>query len=110
MRELWHLGLSLWAARNKGEHGSGGGPSLEDKDNVLNLIQEFYKHIKPIISPQDSWLFQKSEKIKIMERYEDQIAWVDAVCRVYKTNIQELDLTNAVTHVGQQQYRKIYFL
>ena len=76
----------------------------------MTTIHEFYTKIKPIVSPQDRWLFQKSEKIKIKERYDDQIAWIDAVSRVCKTNIENLKLEIPSFLVREQQVNNLSFL
>ena len=65
IRELFKIGLGLWRARNEGEHGGSNGVSLEDRDVALATIRMLYEKVKPIVLPQDSWLFQKSERIKI---------------------------------------------
>ena len=33
--------------------------------------------------PQDKWLFQQSEKIKVRESYNNQVAWLDTIDRVF---------------------------
>ena len=88
MKELISIGMGLWRERNAGEHGKILGISLEDRDVVLQIIHVLYAKVKPIISPQDVWLFQKSEKQKIQDKYYEQVRWITAVTRIYKGLIE----------------------
>lgn len=110
IRELYKIGLGLWRARNEGEHGTKTGVSLEDRDAANDTIRMLYEYIKPVVLPQDSWLFQKSEKIKIRERFDDQTAWIDAVARVYKKELADHKISIPGFKVGQQRYSKLTFL
>ena len=75
--------LELWQIRNQTTHGNKGtmGSSEEERRNIQNTIRNMYKHVKPLVLPQDLWLFQQSERIKLEENPKNQIAWIDAVER-----------------------------
>ena len=88
IKELINIGMGLWRERNACEHGKTLGISLEDRDVALQIIHVLYDKVKPIISPQDTWLFQKSEKQKIQDKYHEQVAWITAVKRICKGLIE----------------------
>ena len=94
IRELYKIGVELWNAQNIGEHRnqSMNSLSLEARDNTITVIQQFYAKIKPVIRPQDSWLFEKSKKIKVREKFDNQIAWINLVGKICKSTIKDLQI------------------
>jgi len=82
IRVALKLTLNLRICRNKQTQGNTGCTSIVEKDNVALKIQLYYRVIKPLILPQDQWLFQLEETRKLQEIYLSQVAWTDGVERV----------------------------
>jgi len=81
IREAMKLVLSLLSDRNKQTHGNIGNKSIAERDETVKTLQRYYKLVKPLVPPQDLWLFQQSEKRKIQDTFLIQISWVDALER-----------------------------
>ena len=68
-KALIHLTETIWDMRNEEQHGPNKAISLAERDATANIIRIYYAKLKPIISQQDEWLFQQSEKRKLSEPY-----------------------------------------
>ena len=83
IRAALNNAVDLWMERNKAVHGRTGKGKTSDEENhqIISTIKFFYQHVRPLVLPQDEWLFSQSEKIKTGEKPSNQIAWIDAVER-----------------------------
>ena len=81
-RELILFTVTLWKVRNKYEHGTDRDQSDAEKDVRNMKIELFYAVIKPLILPQDEWLFHQEAIRKLRDSTESQVAWIDSVERV----------------------------
>ena len=103
IRILLNKTQDLWIERNKSVHGKNSGlsTSAEECREIRMVIKKFYKYIKPLVLPQDKWLFRQSEKIKLEEKPSNQVAWIDAMERVYN------DLLHVIEHQSFFKNRRV---
>ena len=90
--EMWKYSLGLWTQRNQKEHGTTSATSLAERDATANVIRSFYEHIKPTVMPQDEWLFNKTERRKLNESFENQYFWIELVEKVCMKQMEDLGL------------------
>ena len=101
IREILKITEGIWIERNIEHHGGSNAISLSERDATAKIIQSYYEKLKPLVLPQDQWLFQKSVRRKLSEPYCNRIAWIETISKIYKKEISELDL---VTNVRKYTY------
>ena len=105
VRELWTMGLGLWAERNAKLHGNQWSISLEERSRSADRIRELYREVKPIISTELQWLFNKSVKMKLQESYAAQTSWIEQVESSCKSEIEKMELNNTRTKAHVEYVR-----
>ena len=95
-REIINFTLSIWQTRNNLEHGDNTQTtSIFEREEALEKIELYYKYVRPLILSQDEWLFQQSERRKVSESYQNQLAWIATVERLCGNIIKAQNLSTS---------------
>ena len=95
-QEIINFTLSIWQTRNNLEHGDNTQKtSIFEREEALEKIELYYKYVRPLILSQDEWLFQQSERRKVSENYQNQLAWIATVERLCGNIIKAQNLSTS---------------
>ena len=109
VESLWILTLTVWQRHNEAVHGKKGKYSARDEVGIRECIKKIYD-LKPLVLPEDEWLFNIGVKIRSEQQVPQMIGWIERVLLCFSDDVrQENEVLTRAKHILYRMCKSTVF-